>query len=155
MLRSCLQLYIVKSWSTTMSFLKMLGPPSLGPLFPELKLTFTPEPNTLCRICRTTLHDRFAEYGWKPYRMLVAEQQLSQASMYRYVCANNRGARFRTILVQQHSDNLSLQSNRVHREACRAVQSLLLAGVRVWTSQLANGVGTADPNLMTLANWCI
>ena len=38
--------------------------------------------------------ERFAEYGWKPHRMLIAKQIILQASVYRYLRTSNRGYGF-------------------------------------------------------------
>ena len=43
------------------------------------------------------LNERFAEYGWKPRRDVLAPKSLSRAPTYRYICVNNRGVQVRRI----------------------------------------------------------
>ena len=61
---------------------------------------------------RGCLNERLAEYGWRPHRVALAQQQLSRASIYWYMREQQRGtasssSRFQAVLFQQYSTNLS------------------------------------------------
>ena len=65
-------------------------------------------------VMRRRLHERLADHGWKPHRELLAQKQLSHASIYWHMRETQRGAvssnsRYQTVLFQQYSTNLSLQ----------------------------------------------
>ena len=58
------------------------------------------------------LNERLAEYGRKPHRDVLAQKGISLASIYWYMRETQKGtvssnSRFKTVLVQQYSANLS------------------------------------------------
>ena len=61
----------------------------------------------------SSLIERLAEYSWKSHRVVLAQKQLSPASLYWHLREKQRGTvssntRFQTALFRQYSANLSL-----------------------------------------------
>ena len=79
---------------------------------------------TPSRAGRRAHHERLAEFGWKPHRDLLAQKSLSRASIYWHMRETQRGtvssnSRFRTVLIQQYSADLSYQENKSCRQRRR------------------------------------